>query len=89
MNISLPADAIAWMREQVAAGRYNSADDLVLAALRVLAARDSGQLEKLETLRRDVMVAIAELDAGLGEPLDIDEIEAEGRRLLDAERKRA
>ena len=89
MEIELSEQANAWVREQVASGRFSSESELFAAALEVLVAWEAGEIEKLAALRRDVALGLAEEPAGFDEPLDIDEIEAEGRRLLEADRKRA
>jgi antitoxin ParD1/3/4 len=89
MNVALPAETEAWIRQQLAAGRYTSEAELVAAAIELLAAWESGELGKLEALRRDIAVGLAEEGASYDDRLDIDEIEAEGRRLLEADRRRA
>lgn len=88
MKIELSDKAEAWVRAQVASGRFGSEAELFAAALEVLAAWEAGEIEKLAALRREVAAGLAEDEADF-EPLDIDEIEAEGRRLLEADRKRA
>jgi antitoxin ParD1/3/4 len=89
MNVTLSAKTEAWIRQQLAAGRYTSEAELVAAAIELLAAWESGELGKLEALRRDIAVGLAEEEAGYDDRLDIDRIEAEGRRLLEADRHRA
>ena len=88
MNIELSAKAEAWVLEQVASGRFACESELFQAALEVLAALEAGEIEKLAALRRDIAIGLAEDEADF-EPLDIDDIEAEGRRLLEEDRKRA
>jgi antitoxin ParD1/3/4 len=82
MEIELSEQAMAWVREQVASGRFSSESELFMAALRIMAAFEAGELPKLESLRRDVAAGLAELDAGLGEPWDVEQIKTEGRRRL-------
>ena len=43
----------------------------------------------IDELRRQIAIGIDELDRGLGEPWDPEEIKAEGRRLLAESRKRS
>lgn len=80
MEIKLNARFQAFIREQVEAGLYESPDEMVRDALRLLEREREDRLAKFESLRRDIGVGLAELDAGLGEPWDPEEIKAEGRK---------
>lgn len=88
MRIDLSDSAAAWVRQQVASGRFASEAELIQAALEVLAAWEAGEIEKLASLRREIARGLSE-DAEEFAELDIAEIEAEGRRLLEEDRKRA
>lgn len=86
--IELSDAATDWVRRQVSSGRYASEAELFEAALQVLAAWEVGEMETLAALRREIARGVAEGEAEFAE-LDIDEIEREGRRLLEEDRKRA
>jgi putative addiction module CopG family antidote len=61
MNITLSPESEQYIREQLVAGKFPSADAAVSEALRRM--RDHEQ--KLDELRRDIASGIAEADAGL------------------------
>ncbi len=81
MNLSLTSELEALVRRKVASGLYNSASEVVREALRLMAARDVLEAAKLEALRKDIAVGLAELDAGQGTALDIEAVKAEARRV--------
>ena len=86
MNVSLTSKLEELIREKVDSGFYGSASEVVREALRLLDQRDRLQERKLDALRRDIDEGIEELDAGLGEPFDIESIRSEGRRTLERQR---
>ena len=95
MNIKLRPEQARYVREQVEAGRYADEDAVVSAALAALQIDDDlipdipgGVPWTEETLRAAVQVGLDQLDRGECAEWDVEEIKAEGRRLLE-ERKRA
>jgi len=90
ITATIPAEFEPFIEQQLATGRYHSAQELVSAALHLL--REQG----LETLRKEIQVGIDELDRGEGiviedeEALErfFDDIENEGRKEIEAERAR-
>lgn len=56
MHVQLPTDLEQFVNEQVAAGRFPSADDVVREGLRLLRQQDD--------LRRDIAVGIEQADRG-------------------------
>jgi Arc/MetJ-type ribon-helix-helix transcriptional regulator len=81
---TLPADAFppdleAYVQQEIAAGRFQSREEFALTAAR--AYRDFD--ERRKQLKADIEAAIAEADAGLCEPLDIEQIKAELMAELD------
>ncbi len=83
MNISLTPKLEALVKRKVELGLYRSASEVVREALRLMEAHDALQRSKLEALRRDIGVGIAELDAGQGTVLDIETVKAEARRIAE------
>ena len=61
MNITLTPDSEQFLQDQIAIGKFSSADAVVVEALRRM--REYG--EKLAALRRDIAVGIEEADNGL------------------------
>lgn len=93
MNVSLQPDLKAFVEEKVRVGDHDSVDDVINYALHVLREheqqeREDFDPEALEELRRKVDVGLAELERGECGEWDAEEVKAEGRRLLAAERQR-
>jgi antitoxin ParD1/3/4 len=84
MNVSLTPQMVKFVEEQVASGDYQSASEVVRSGLRLLQEQKRERQVKLEALRREIAVGIAQADRGELVPLDVDEIKAEGRRRLAA-----
>ena len=82
MNISLPAEQARYVRGKVQAGAYASESDVIRDALRLMAAQDTKQPEKLEALRQAIQEGVVALDRGEGRPLDIEAVKARGRTAL-------
>jgi antitoxin ParD1/3/4 len=90
LSVTIPAEFEQFVKGQVASGAYDSTEDMLSDALKLLRQRD------LESLRREVQVGIDELDRGEGiaiadeQALKVffDGIEDEGRKELEAERDR-
>ena len=88
ITATIPAEFEPFIQYQLATGRYQSAQEVVSGALRLL--RD----HELETLRKEIQVGIDELDRGEGIAIDdeqalkrfFDDIEKEARVEIDAER---
>jgi antitoxin ParD1/3/4 len=81
MNISLTPDSEQYLRDQLAAGKFPSADAAVSEALRRMREYD----EKLEELRRDIALGIEQADQGLA----TDFTEATLERVKSKARQRA
>ena len=80
--VQLPADLDAFVREQVEAGSYASADEVILAGVRRFKAQAEDEAQRRARFFEAVQVGLDELDRGEGvEVTDIraflDEIEAE------------
>jgi antitoxin ParD1/3/4 len=91
MNVSLQPELKAFVDEKVRVGDHVTVDDVINYALHVLREQERQEREDfdpqaLEELRRQVDVGLAELERGEGSEWDAEEIKAEGRRLLAAER---
>ncbi|MBW4474742.1 MAG: type II toxin-antitoxin system ParD family antitoxin [Stenomitos rutilans HA7619-LM2] len=75
MNVSLTPQLEQFVREKVDSGRYLSASEVVREGLRLLEERDRVQQMKLETLRRELMVGVEQIERG--EVVDADDVFAE------------
>ncbi len=84
MTIDVPTELQQYVEEQVATGVYASERDVIADAVRVL----RELRERHDALRQDIQAAVAQSRKGESEPLDIDEIKAEGRRRLGQDKCR-
>jgi putative addiction module CopG family antidote len=71
MSVTLTPEHEAEVAERVASGRYPSSESVIGEALAAL-----GEKEARAALVADIQAGVASLDAGLGEPLTRDTIEA-------------
>jgi len=84
VNVSLTPKLESYVKQKVSAGMYNSVSEVVREALRLLEERDAMQSMKLEALRADIKEGLDSLGRGEGRPLDIEDIKARGRNMLNA-----
>lgn len=75
-----------FIRELLDSGRYNSASEVVRDSLRLLEEREQLRAAKLQALRQAIQDG---LDSGPPEPLDMEQVKAEGRRRWEATHKTA
>ena len=89
MTISLPPDIQKFVEEKVKAGDFPDETTVVVAAIAMMRTQSKQQTEEdLEWLRAQVKIGMDELDRGEFAEWDVEEIKADGRRLL-AERKKS
>lgn len=74
MNISLPDNLVSFVEQEVAAGGYSSQSEVVRDALRLLHREKAAEQEKLEMLRRAVMVGVEDWRLGRLDDRPINEI---------------
>ncbi len=79
INISLPAEMEARVREHVANGLYGSASEVVREALRLFEAYQSVRATTLVALRVDLEKGMDDIQAGRVQPMDMAAIKSEGR----------
>ena len=80
LNVSLTPHLEEFIHQNVSSGRYQSASELVRAALRLLQEQEQERLAKLEWLRGEIRKG---LDSGPATPLDMDEIKRLGRERMN------
>jgi antitoxin ParD1/3/4 len=80
MNVHLGEMFERYVREQLEGGRYNNASEVIREALRLKMQADqeyaAEQAAKLEALRRDVRLALDQVERGEVVEMTGDEIEA-------------
>ena len=81
LNVSLPKELEARVREHVASGMYGPASEVIREALRLFENYHSVQKTQLVALKADIAQGVADMQAGKVGPVDMADIKAEGRRL--------
>ena len=84
LNVSLPKELEARVREHVASGLYGSASEVIREALRLFEAHQSVQRAQLEALKKDIDAGFDDVKAGRVSPVHMEEIKAEGRRIKNS-----
>jgi antitoxin ParD1/3/4 len=83
MNISLNPHFEELVKGKVQSGLYNSVSEVMREALRLLEERDQLRDLRLEELRSEIQKGI---NSGEATPLNIEEIKANGRKRLAAQK---
>lgn len=81
LNVSLPVELEARVREHVASGLYGSASEVIREALRLFEAYQSVQQSSIAALKADIELGMADVRAGRVEKMDMAAIKAKGRSL--------
>ena len=81
LNVSLPSELEARVREHVASGLYGSASEVIREALRLFEAYHSVQQSSLATLRADIELGMADVKSGRVSKMDMTAVKAQGRAL--------
>jgi antitoxin ParD1/3/4 len=77
MNVSLPHNLSDFVESELASGEYGSASEVVRDALRLLKREKALEQERLEILRREVMIGLDDVANGRISNRTIEEIAAE------------
>jgi len=87
MDISLSPSLEHFVQEKVESGGYQSANEVISDALRLLQEHARPREELIEQLRKEIDIGLEQADRGEVAPLDVESIKARGREVL-AERQR-
>jgi antitoxin ParD1/3/4 len=79
LNVSLPMELEARVRQHVASGMYGSASEVIREALRLFEAYQSVQQSSLVALKSDIERGMEDVKAGRVKPMDMAAIKARGR----------
>jgi antitoxin ParD1/3/4 len=79
MDVTLSPELERLVNEKVASGLYESAGEVVRAALRLLKETDEARNLALAELRKDVLAGLAALDRGESVDLDVSSLKAQVR----------
>jgi antitoxin ParD1/3/4 len=82
MNVSLPPELEARVRQRVESGLYGSASEVIREALRLFEAYEQVKTAKLDGLRQDIAQGLSDAKKGRAKEVDFESIKKQGRRLL-------
>jgi antitoxin ParD1/3/4 len=82
MNVSLPPELEARVRQRVETGMYGSASEVIREALRLFEAYEEVRSAKLESLRLDIARGLDDVKSGRVSDINIADIKQRGRELL-------
>jgi antitoxin ParD1/3/4 len=82
INVSLPAELEARVRQRVESGMYGSASEVIREALRLLDAYEQAREKQLETLRTEIAVGLEDIRRGDTRAVDATSIKQKGREAL-------
>ena len=86
MNVSLTPQLEKYVERKVKQGSYQTASEVMRAALRMLAEYDERRRLEMKRLSQDIRLGLDQVEAGDVAGLDIKKIKAEGRKALAARR---
>lgn len=89
MNVSLPPELEARVRQRVESGMYGSASEVIREALRLFEAYEQVKTAKLEGLRQDIAKGLSDVKNGRTKAVDFESLKQQGRQLLKARRTTA
>jgi antitoxin ParD1/3/4 len=84
MNVSLPENLSEFVESELAAGGYSSASEVVRDALRLLKREKALEQERLEILRREVMIGWNQAKKGEFSDRTVEQIAADVAKDEDA-----
>lgn len=90
MNISLTPELEKYIANKVEGGWYQTASEVIREALRLLRLQEDVQQKKLDELRKDIAIGLAQADRGQTKPfnkLAADRIKVAGRKRLSQQNK--
>lgn len=82
MNVSLPPELEARVRQRVESGMYGSASEVIREALRLFEAYEQVKTAKLDSLRQDIAKGLSDAKKGRAKEIDFENLKQQGRKLL-------
>jgi antitoxin ParD1/3/4 len=82
MNVSLPPELEARVRQRVESGMYGSASEVIREALRLFEAYEQVKTAKLDSLRQDIALGMSDAKSGRVKEADFASLKQQGRQLL-------
>lgn len=87
LNVTLRPELAAFLSTMLDEGRYDSPDDLIASALEMLRTHEALVSQDTNELRREAAAGIRDVERGDVEEWNVEEVKAEGRRILAARRR--
>lgn len=82
MNVSLPPELEARVRQRVESGMYGSASEVIREALRLFEAYEQIKTARLDSLRQDIAAGMSDARNGRVKEIDFAALKEKGRRTL-------
>ena len=82
MNVSLPPELEARVRQRVESGMYGSASEVIREALRLFEAYEQVKTAKLDSLRQDIAKGLNDAKNGRTKEVDFADLKQRGRQQL-------
>lgn len=89
MNVSLPPELEARVRQRVESGMYGSASEVIREALRLFEAYEQVKTAKLDGLRQDIANGLDDIKNGRVKEVDFASLKQQGRQSLKTRRTTA
>lgn len=89
INVSLPPELEARVRQRVESGMYGSASEVIREALRLFEAYEQVKTAKLDSLRQDIAQGLSDVKNGRAKEIDFAGLKQQGRQLLRARKAAA
>jgi putative addiction module CopG family antidote len=87
LNVTLPPELAAFLNTILQQGRYSSTDEVIASALEILRTHETFVSQDVHELRREAAVGAEDVARGEVEQWNVEELKAEGRRMLAAKRR--
>jgi len=81
MNVSLPPELEARVRQRVESGMYGSASEVIREALRLFEAYEQVKTAKLDSLRQDIAKGMSDIKNGRTKEVDFESLKLQGRQI--------
>lgn len=82
MNVSLPSELEARVRQRVESGMYSSASEVIREALRLFEAYEQVKISKLDSLRQDIAKGLSDVKNDRTSEVDFESLKRQGRQIL-------
>lgn len=82
INVSLPPELEARVRQRVESGMYGSASEVIREALRLFEAYEQMKTSRIDSLRHDITKGLNVVKHGRTREVDFESLKQQGRQIL-------